>query len=102
MEERRRFPRRPAGDDSVSVPVMQQVRIVDISAAGLLLHSARALDVGTRASLRLSLDGKLFSAQIQVQRVTSDAGDTPGYSVGAKFIAVSPDDRQLIERFMTQ
>lgn len=81
---------------------MQQVRIVDISAAGVLIHSARLLDVGTRASLRLSLDGKPFAAEIQVQRVISESGDAPGYSLGAKFVAVSPDDRQLIERFMTQ
>jgi hypothetical protein len=103
MEERRRFPRRPVrGDDSARVPVVQQVRIVDISAAGVLLHSARALEVGTRASLRLSLDGKPFFAEIQVQRVISNPGDASGCSVGAKFIAVSAEDRQLIERFMTQ
>ena len=102
MEERRRFPRRPVKGDSARVPVVQQVRIVDISAAGVLLYSARALEVGTRASLRLSLDGKPFVAEIQVQRVISNPGDASGCSVGAKFIAVSAEDRQLIERFMTQ
>jgi hypothetical protein len=102
MEERRRFPRRPVEEDAASVPVMQQVRIMDISADGVLLSSARPLEVGTRGSLRLSLGGNPFTAEIQVQRVMSDSGLAPGYSVGAQFVAISADHRQLIQQFIGQ
>jgi hypothetical protein len=102
MEERRRFPRHPVEEDAASVPVTQQVRIMDISATGVLLHSTRPLDVGTRASLRLSLGGSPFTAEIQVQRVSSDARGVSGYALGAQFVTISPDHRQLIEHFIGQ
>ena len=102
MEERRRFPRRPLREDSASVPVMQQVRIMDISTDGVLISSMRPVEVGTRACLRLSLGGSPFTAEIQVQRVTSIAGGASGYSLGAQFVAISADHRQLIQQFIGQ
>jgi hypothetical protein len=104
MEERRRFPRHPVEDDAASLPVMQQVQIMDISATGVLFYSTRPLDVGTRASLRLSLGGNPFTAEIQVQRVSSDSrgASGSGYALGAQFVTISPDHRQLIQHFIGQ
>ena len=75
---------------------------MDISADGVLLSSARPLEVGTRASLRLSLGGNPFTAEIQVQRVMSDSGGASGYSLGAQFVTISADHRQLIQQFIGQ
>jgi len=75
---------------------------MDISSTGVLLCSARPLDVGTRASLRLSLGGNPFTAEIQVQRVSNDAPGASGYVLGAQFVTISPDHRQLIEHFIGQ
>ena len=102
MEERRRFPRRSVQGESAGVPVSQQVRVVDISSVGVLLHAARPLDTGTRAALRLSLGGQPFAADVVVQRVTSDAGPAAGYRIGAKFLSVSAEHLQVIERLIAQ
>lgn len=102
MEERRRFPRRPVEGEFANVPVSQQVRVVDISAVGVLLEASRPLEVGTRAALRMSLAGAPFGADVVVQRVTSEFGMPASFRIGARFLTLSADNRQLIERFVTQ
>ena len=102
MEERRRFPRRSVEGEFASVPVSQQVRVVDISASGVLLHSTLPLDVGSQGALRLSLAGKPFAADVLVQRVVGSDGPAEGYRIGAKFVSISAEHRHVIERFVTQ
>ena len=102
MEERRRFPRRSVEGEFASVPVSQQVRVVDISASGVLLHATQPLDVGTRGALRLSLAGKPFAADVLVQRVTSGVSPAEGYRVGVKFVSVNAEHLQAIEKFVQQ
>jgi c-di-GMP-binding flagellar brake protein YcgR len=101
MEERRRFPRRPVEGDVASMPVAQQVRVVDISASGVLLHSTRPLHIGQTGALRFSLGGQPFAADVQVRRVTT-APTADGFRIGVKFLAVTPEHRQVIERFIAQ
>ena len=102
MEERRRFPRRSVEGDAASLPISHKVRVVDISSGGVLLHAMTPLDAGTRGALRLSLAGRPFAADVVVQRVTSDAGPAAGYRIGAKFLSVSAEHLQVIERFIAQ
>jgi hypothetical protein len=101
MEERRRFPRRPVEADVANVPVAQQVRVLDISASGVLLHATRPLHIGQTGALRFSLGGQPFAADVQVRRVTID-GPVAGFRIGVKFLSVSPEHRQVIERFIAQ
>jgi hypothetical protein len=100
MDERRRFPRRSVEGEFASIPVSQQVRVVDISTGGVLLHATRPLDEGTRGELRLSLAGQPFAADVMVQRVTSDAGPSAGYRIGLTFLSVSAEHLHVIERFI--
>ena len=102
MEERRRFPRRSVEGQLASVPVSQQVRVVDISASGVLLHSTLPLTVGSQGALRLSLAGKPFAADVVVQRVVGSNGPSEGYRIGATFVSISAEHRHVIERFVTQ
>lgn len=102
MEERRRYPRRPVEGDTASVPVAQQVRVLDISATGVLLQAARPLRIGVTGALRFSLGGQPFAADVQVSRVTTDDPPSAGYRIGVKFLSVSPEHRQIIERFIAQ
>ena len=102
MDERRRFPRRPVEGEFARVPVSQQVRIIDISAGGVLIESARPLDVGTQGALRLNLAGAPFGADIIVRRVSNDYSGSGPFRIGAKFVTLSADNRQLIERFVIQ
>ena len=100
MEERRRSPRHQVGGDFANLPANMSVRVIDISSAGVLLQSTHLLNPGSRGSLRFTLAGAPFAADIQVQRVStvSDAGS--GYRIGATFVGMTLEHRRLIERFM--
>ena len=102
MEERRRFPRHDTAGQLATVPASVNVRVLDISVAGVLLHSSEAVEAGTKGNLRLHLDGSAFRADVQVQRVATAPAGTAGYRLGATFVGLSPDLRQLIERFMAR
>ena len=100
MEERRRAPRHQVGEEFANLPANMSVRVLDISTAGVLLQSPRLLNPGSRGSLRFTLAGAPFLADIQVRRVTSGADAGSGYRIGATFVGMSLEHRQLIERFM--
>ena len=102
MEERRRAVRRDVVDgELVCVPAVFNVRVLDISVAGVLLHSNHPVDPGARGRLHLTLDGSPFKAEVQVQRVV-EADAAAGYRLGATFVGLGADLRQLVERFMMQ
>jgi hypothetical protein len=103
MLERRRTPRhvlQPEGSLAVSVAVT--VRILDISVAGVLLHTSRPVLVGQRGSLRLTIGGHELTTEVAVTRVSPAAGVDSGYRVGAAFQFMAPEYRQIIERFTNQ
>ena len=102
MEERRQFPRHDTTGQLATVPASVNVRVLDISVAGVLLHSSEEIAAGTKGHLRLHLDGSPFKADVQVQRVAEAPAGTAGYRLGATFVGLSPDVRQLIERFMAR
>ena len=61
------------------------VRLVECSASGCLLESARPLAPGTTARLRLTIDRRTFVEQVQIVRCQAIAG-TSSYHVGASFL----------------
>ena len=96
--ERRRAPRSPIqGGTFVRMPISVSVQVLDISQGGVLLQSSRPVTVGLRAPLRLSIGGESFAAEVVVTRVLPSIGGA--YAIGAKFLALTPEDRQLIDRF---
>ena len=101
MEERRRHPRHDTTGQLATVPASVNVRVLDISVAGVLLQSSHPVELGSPGRLSLNLDGSPFRADVQVQRVVA-AEATADYRLGATFVDLSPDLRQVIERFMTQ
>lgn len=102
MDERRRFPRHETTGQLATIPASVNVRVLDISVAGVLLHSSEAVAEGATGNLRLHLDDSAFRADVQVQRVAAAPSGTAGYRLGATFVGLSPDLRQLIERFMAR
>jgi hypothetical protein len=105
MEERRQTPRVSAGPAQLALlPMTIPVQVVDISVVGVLLHCSQPLEPGTKASLRMNLWGFPFSADVEVRRVTPAPADglTGGYRIGGMFVAITPEHRQLIERFASQ
>src|SRR5438034_456677 len=102
MEERRRSPRIAVHEEPAVLPVSLSVRVMDISVNGVLLQSNRALERGTRACLRLNMGGTPFAADIEIQRVSAEAAGEAPYHLGATFVTISQEHRQLIERFTSK
>ena len=86
------------------VPSALDVQVLDITVEGVLLRANQAMDIGARGRLRLNLSDAAFDADIEVRRVSPAAhdGTTQWYDIGAAFLTMSPEDRQLIERFANQ
>ena len=100
MEDRRRSPRRAIEGQSISVHSDQSVRILDLSASGVLLQAQGAVGVHSKALLRMSVGGSPFAAEVEVMRVAPQLFD--GFRIAAQFLAITPNHRQLIERFISQ
>lgn len=104
-QERRRASRAPIVDTELTVlafPV--PVRLVDISLSGVLLESTHPVELGTKGTLRFNFGGLPFSADVEVQRLTELAAPPARarYAIGAVFVALSPQDQRVIERFADQ
>jgi hypothetical protein len=105
MEERRRSARFEMGHvELAQLPTTQSVQVLDISVMGVLLHSSRPIDPGTRGCLKLNFWGTPFAADVEVRRAVpvTDNGNGRGYRVGASFVTITAEHRQLIERFASQ
>jgi len=102
MEERRRSPRKTVEGHSMAVHSAESVRIVDLSATGVLFHSQDPVGVREKALLRLSMGGAPFAAEVEVTRVGPASQTGEGYRIAAQFPAITPNHRQLIERFISQ
>ena len=101
MEERRRARRYAieAGDGAMR-SVSVTVRVLDLSVAGVLVQSNRPVKLGVRGRLRLNLGGQAFMADVEVARVSrASATADEGYRIGAVFVGITPEHRQLIEGF---
>ena len=105
MEERRQSVRVRVDGTLATLPSSVDVQVLDINVAGVLLRSLRSLDPGSRACLRLNLWGAPFSADVEIRRVSpvlEGARERAAYDIGAAFVAITPEHRQLIERFASQ
>jgi hypothetical protein len=102
MEERRRSPRRIVEGQSLAVHSAESVRILDLSTTGVLLQAQDSVGVRSKALLRLSVGGAPFAAEVEVMRVGPAPAPADGYRIAAQFLAITPQHRQLIERFISQ
>jgi hypothetical protein len=103
--ERRRDPRVPMGADlSVGLPMALTVRLVDISAGGVLLSSSQKLNIGQRARLRTTLGADPFNVEIEVRRVAEGGPEGNGrgrYRVGAIFTALDEIANRSVSHFLS-
>ena len=86
----------------MAVHSAQSVRILDLSASGVLLQAQDAVGIHSKALLRLSVGGSPFAAEVEVMRVGPAPQPSDGYRIAAQFLAITPSHRQLIERFISQ
>ena len=106
MEERRRSSRHRLAferGDFASMASSVPVQVLDMSIAGVLLQASRPINVGTQGRLRLSLSGRSFTTDVATTRLAPvDDNPDSDYRIGATFTAISPGDRETIERFTSQ
>ena len=86
----------------MAVHSAESVRILDLSASGVLLQSRDAVDLRSKAMLRMSVAGSPFAAEIEVTRVAEAPLPSEGFRIAAQFLEITPKHRQLIERFISQ
>jgi c-di-GMP-binding flagellar brake protein YcgR len=99
MEERRRSPRYPArAAEHAILPVSLSVQLLDISQTGVMVQSSQQAKEGSRGRLRFDLAGQPFSVEVEIRRVAAGRPGT-GYSIGARFVDLSEEHRQIIEGF---
>jgi c-di-GMP-binding flagellar brake protein YcgR len=98
--ERRREPRVPMKDDErVGLPIGLTVRLVDISAGGILLLSPQKLRPGQKARLRTTLGADPFNVDLEVRRVSDAARGS--YRIGAVFTGMDEASGRSARHFLS-
>ena len=75
------------------------MRIIDISVGGVLLASTRSASVGARGRLSVALAGNPLATEVEIRRVVESL-DRTNYRIGAEFVGMSADQRDIIERLV--
>jgi c-di-GMP-binding flagellar brake protein YcgR len=103
--ERRREPRVPMRDDqTVGIPMALTVRLVDISAGGVLLFSSQKMSIGQRARLHTTLGADPFNAEVEVRRVADGGAEGVGrgrFRIGALFTNLDEASSRSVTRFLS-
>jgi hypothetical protein len=100
FQERRRTPRAAVRRAQVfKLGQRVRVRVVDISANGVLLASDERIPVGSTGRLEVSLGGSQFEAQMQIKR--EDRGDGgQGHLFGSAVAPSQPRYRDVLDQFL--
>jgi len=101
--ERRRHLRQPAPPDlELSIPVISQGEVIDLSETGALISTPVPLGVGDRARMSLLVGREPFGAWVRVVRVEPGTrmGRTMRYHLGLVFTAMDEQTRQVLQRFV--
>jgi c-di-GMP-binding flagellar brake protein YcgR len=103
--ERRREPRVPMRDHQmVGLPMALTVRLVDISAGGVLLTSSQQMSIGQRARLHTTLGSEPFNVEVEVRRVVDGSLEGNGrgrYRVGAAFATLDEASSRSVNHFLS-
>lgn len=79
-----------------------RVRVLNISAAGCLIETRRALETGSVATLRINFAGGDFEDTVQIVRCQEITGAGPVFHLGAAFLTTAAPSieslRYLIRR----
>jgi hypothetical protein len=76
----------------------RQVRLLNCSVSGCLLETNTRVPVGAIASIRITIEGRELSDDVQVVRCQPIAGAGDKYHVGAQFLWTQPLVRESLRR----
>lgn len=100
VQERRRTPRVDVSEQfDCSFEMRARVRLVDISATGVLLHSDAALPVHTIGQLKAILANARFSPSLEVRRNAALPRNEGSY-LGTVFVGMDDGSRKSLEAFL--
>jgi hypothetical protein len=74
----------------------RQVRLLNCSVSGCLLETNSRVPVGAIASIRIAIDGRELSDDVQIVRCQPIAGAGERYHVGAQFLWTQPLVKQSL------
>jgi hypothetical protein len=100
-QERRRHPRvEPNSTVRLSMPVVHDVKVLDVSRSGVLFSTLSALAIGQRAQIRTIIDRQPFAATVEVVRADRVAGPD-GRCFAARFAALDEANRARLDAFLS-
>ena len=76
-------------DEVAALTTDIRVRVLNVSAAGCLIETRRALDIGSVATLRISLAGGDFEDTVQIVRCHEITGAGTTFHLGASFLTTA-------------
>jgi hypothetical protein len=91
MTRARAFPEDLRVPDQLGIMTRErQVRLLNCSVSGCLLETNCRLPVGVTASIRVTIEGRQLTDDVQVVRCQEIAGAGDKYHVGAQFLWTQP------------
>jgi hypothetical protein len=76
----------------------RHVRLLNCSVSGCLIETSHRFQVGAIASIRVVVDGRELSDDVQIVRCQPIAGAGDTYHVGAQFLWTQPLERTSLRR----
>ena len=102
VQERRRGPRVVVRHDvDCRFEMRAKVRLVDISATGVLLETKEVLPVQTPGRLRAVLAAARFSPTLQIRRA-APRPPHDGVHLGTVFVGMDDESRKSLEAFLNK
>ena len=80
---------RAEAHDVASLSTDIRVRVLNVSAAGCLIETRRALEVGSVATLRMNVAGGDFEDTVQIVRCQEITGAGTTFHLGATFLTTA-------------
>ena len=97
MRRAHSLPEDPTVPDQLGVLTRErQVRLLNCSVSGCLLETRCRLPVGAIASIRVNIEGRELTDDVQIMRCQPIAGAGETYHVGAQFLWTQPLDRHSL------
>jgi hypothetical protein len=78
------------------MPIVASVQVMDISRAGVLLAGDCPCTPGDKGTLCVDVNGRLFKAAIEVQRIAPARSGEHRHQLGASFLTAGPEPEFLL------
>ena len=99
--ERRQWPRVPPVEGTeMNRPEWLTVKVLDISASGVMFLAPERMTAGSKGQLRLRLGDSSFIADVEIRRGDRHQNPSGGYRAGATFTSLADGSRASLEDFI--